>query len=403
MMVRRFQQQWILGAAALAIVLATPRPASAQRSRPFKQRPIVVRQVPVQNPDALAHFHQALDQLQAGERRYVRVYHFGDSNVAADLWTGEVRRYFQERYGDAGPGYLLPRPHGSWHQGDTKVEAGSGFETRRLGFAKNFGPPDGLWGLAGVAMEGAGAKAWFKVRTDHIPRGGGVLSLHLLGRPRGGQVALAIDGGQPDRVDGSLPRIGLVRQMWPLRSGVHFIRGQVISPQPVRVLGIAVEYRRPGVIYDTLGINGHRVTAFNRWNEQILAQQFRARPPDLVVLSYGGNEGLSTSLTLEEYERGLRKAIHRVRRLAPRASCLLVGPVAMCPERQKVTQVTEIQRRVAPEYSCGFWDSRQVSGGPGSLCQWITANRSLVSGDRLHLRKRGYEIVAREFIRAIVP
>jgi lysophospholipase L1-like esterase len=368
-----------------------------------KRRPIVVRQVPVHNPESLAHFHRALDQLQAGKRQNVRVYHFGDSNVAADLWTGEVRDYLQERYGDAGPGYMLPRPHGSWHQGAITMEAGDGFETRRHGFAKLFGSADGLWGLAGVAMEGAGTSAWFKLQTDQLPRGGGVFSLHLLGHPGGGRLAVVIDSGRPDGVDAVLPRTGLVRQMWPLRSGPHVIRGQVVSPGPVRVLGMVVEYQQPGVIYDTLGINGHRASAMNLWNEPLLAQQFRARPPDLVVLSYGGNEGLSKSLSLPEYEEGLRKAIQRVRRLAPQSSCLLVGPVAMCPEREKVSQVTAIQRRVAPEYSCGFWDSRQVSGGPGSLCQWISSGQGLVAGDHLHLRKNGYQIIAQEFIRAIVP
>lgn len=380
--------------------MLTAMPSSAQDGEP---PPLVVRPVAVTNKAALAHFHEALNELQAGKRRHVRVYHFGDSNVAADLWTGEVRQYFQARYGDAGPGYLLPRPHGSWHMGPTQMEVGPGFETRRHGFAKLFGPRDGLWGIAGAAMEGTGAPAWFKVRSSKVPETGGVFALHLLGQPSGGRMAVAVGRGRADRVDATLPQVGLVRQMWPLGAGHHFIRAQVMSKQPVRVLGMVVEYQQPGVIYDTLGINGHRVTALNLWNEELLAAQFRARPPDLVVLSYGGNEGLSKSLTLAEYEMGLRKAIQRVRRLAPQASALLVGPVAMCPEREKVTHVAAIQKRVAPEYSAGFWDTRQVSGGPGSLCDWIAADRTLVARDNLHLRRKGYELIAREFIRAITP
>ena len=46
---------------------------------------------------------------------------------------------------------------------------------------------------------------------------------------------------------------------------------------------------------------------------------------------------------------------------------------------------------------------RQVSGGPGSLCHWIASGQRLVAGDKLHLRKSGYELIAREFTRAIVP
>lgn len=387
---------------AMALILAAlPTPARAEQGLPRKSRAITVRHVPVENDKALLGFRKALIDLAQGRRKTVRVYHFGDSNVAADMWTGYVRHTLQERYGDGGPGYLLPTPHGSYHTGPVRMKVGPAFVTRRHGFAKMFGPRDGLWGLMGVAMEGMGAGAWFSARTPNYPEGA-ALSLHLLGQNPGGRVAMVIDREQPDYVDTSHSAHGLIRQTWPLSPGAHSIKAQVMSPRPVRVLGMVIERNQPGVVYDTLGINGHRVTAINLWNTDLLEAQFRARPPDLVVLSYGGNEGLSKSLRLDEYEGKMRKAIVTIRRLAPRASVLLVGPVAMCPQRPKVTKVATIQRRVAPEYGAGFWDSRQVSGGPGSLCHWIARDRSLVSHDRLHLRKRGYEIIAHEFTRALL-
>ncbi|MFO8073640.1 MAG: GDSL-type esterase/lipase family protein [Polyangia bacterium] len=361
---------------------------------------VVVRSVPVENAGALDRFHEALHGLAAGSERRVRVLHFGDSNVAADLWTGEVRRALQERFGDGGPGYLLPRPHGSWHSGSTSADCGRAFNTRRLGFAKGFGPPDGLWGLAGVAMEGAGPEAWFEIEVPEIR--GGVFELHALGRPCGGAVDVSIDGMPPLRVDVRRDEIGLVRSRWRLDEGAHGIRGRVVGGRRVRILGFAVERDRSGVVYDTLGINGHRAAAINLWDEGLLAEQLVSRRPDLVVLSYGGNEALSPRLSLPKYERDLRRAVSKMRRLTFGASCLLVGPVSMCPERRKVARVVEVQRRVAHEMGCGFWDSRAVSGGPGSLCRWIASRRDLVSGDHLHLRKKGYVLVAREFTRALL-
>lgn len=387
----------------MATLATTPDRAWAQAHRAAlrKRHQVEVHQVDMVNGKALAPFHRALGELAAGKRRRVRVYHFGDSNVAADLWTGYVRRALQARFGDGGPGYLLPPPHGSWHTGDIKVRAGPGFSTRRHGFAKRFGPCDGFWGLAGAAMEGGGAGAWFEARLPNYPEGS-TFEVHAVGQPPGGRIAVVIDRRDPDLFDTTHDSPGLVRQIWPLTPGSHIIKGQVISPRPVRVLGMVVERRQPGVVYDTLGINGHRVTAIDLWNVPLLAQQFRQRPPDLIVLSYGGNEGLSKSLNLSDYETKMRRVIVTIRRLAPRAAVVLVGPVAMCPARVKVTKVVEIQRRVAPEYGAAFWDSRQVSGGRGSLCQWIRADRTLVSHDHLHLRKRGYELVAAEFTRALL-
>lgn len=387
--------------ALVMLLLATLLPIGEAQAQRAGKAALVVKQVRVVNGKALKSFHRALGELQSGTRERVRVYHFGDSNVAADMWTGSVRRTLQERFGNGGPGYLLPYPHGSYHTGPTKLKAGPSFSTCRHGFAKAFGPVDGFWGLMGVAMEGQGPGAWFEARIPPLP-GGATFEMHALGQNPGGQVTLAIDRTRPEKVDTFHPSKGLVRQMWPLTPGAHVIKGQVTSRHSVRLLGLVVESRQPGVVYDTLGINGHRVTAFNLWNIPLLASEFRQRPPDLVVLSYGGNEGLSRNLSLDQYEKGLRKALVSVRRLAPKASCLLVGPVAMCPERPKVTGVTDIQRRVGPEYGCGFWDTRQVSGGPGSLCQWIATDKSLVSRDRLHLRKKGYQIIAKEFSRAIL-
>ncbi len=400
---RHTTSKWLRTLLLVGVVVATmtPTTATAQRGRGSKAKAVTVRPVAIQNGKALGHFHRALSELAAGKRRRVRVYHFGDSNIAADMWTGYVRNALQERFGDGGAGYLLPPPHGSYHWGGTKVRAGPGFSTRRHGFAKLFGPRDGLWGLAGAAMEGLGAGAWFEARIPASP-GGSTFELHLLGQQPSGRVAVVIDRRRPDVVDTLHPSQGLIRQIWPLGPESHIIKGQVVSSRPVRVLGMVSERNQPGVVYDTLGINGHRITAVNLWNVPLLATEFRQRPPDLIVLSYGANEGLSEDLSLDRLEGQMRKAVLTVRRLAPDASVLLVGPVAMCPVRPKVTKVADIQRRVAPEYGAGFWDTRQVSGGPGSLCHWIATDRTLVSRDRLHLRKAGYELIAREFTTALL-
>jgi lysophospholipase L1-like esterase len=327
--------------------------------------------------------------------------HYGDSNVAADLWTAVARRTLQARFGDGGAGYLVPRPHGSWNRSSASVRAGSSWKTRRLGFAKRFGPVDGLWGLAGVAMEASAPRSWLEIRVPSWPEGAQV-ELHLLGRANGGRLAVAVDRGPTKVVDTKGAGQTLVVHRLALASGTHKVRARLVGAEPVRVLGAVVERRRPGVVYDVLGINGHRVTAISQWVAGLIKAQLSRRPADLVVLSYGGNEGLDHRLTLAEYERQLRSALGRVRTLAPKASCLLTGPVAMCPERPRVTKIAQIQRRVAPEFGCGFWDSAAVGGGPGSLCQWIRADPTLVARDRLHLRQAGYEIIGRQFTRALL-
>lgn len=381
-------------ALALLVVLAGSSDAGAQRRR---WQPIV-RPVAVDPPEALGAFQRALLDLDRGLRRRVRVMHFGDSHVASDLWTSVVRQALQARFGDGGPGYLLPPPHGAFHVGPADLAAGAGWQTRRRG--RRFGPLDGLWGLAGTSMEAVGPDAWATVDVPDLVDGA-VVEVHLLARPGGGALEISI-GDRTERVDLSGERAALVVRRYLVPPGVRRVMLRAGGGRPVRVLGVSVESRLPGVVYDVLGVNGQRAAAILDWSPRLLDAQLRMRPPDLVVLSFGGNEALDPRLPLDRYEAQLRGAVSRMREAAPEASCLLVGPTATCPARERVVEIAAIQRRVAPELGCGFWDSASVSGGAGSLCGWIHSDDDLVAGDRLHLRPNGYELMGRELTAALV-
>jgi hypothetical protein len=53
--------------------------------------------------------------------------------------------------------------------------------------------------------------------------------------------------------------------------------------------------------------------------------------------------------------------------------------------------VIEIQRQVARENGCAFWDWRAAMGGPGSVRQWVQAG--LGQGDYTHLTGAGYRTI----------
>lgn len=382
-------------AAALAcLTLATA--GSAQVSAPE------ARAVEVENPESLSHFRDALHALRSDPSRKVRVLHWGDSNVAADVWTAVARDTLQRRFGHGGSGYILPRGHGSWHRGPVSLHTrvrGS-WASRRRGFARDFGPNDGLWGLAGVGVEPARARATIRAEVPAADDER-VFELHLLGRPRpAGEVEVSVDGAAWEPVSLARDTPGLVLRRWQLDREAHVLRVRHRTGRP-RVLGLVVE-RTHGVVYDVLGINGHRASAILSWREELLVEQLATRRPDLVVLSYGGNEALDSNLRLSSYERQTRDAVLRMRRLAPDASCLLVGPLATFPRHaSRMSAVTEVQRRLGRELGCGFWDSSLTSGGPGTLRSWARFP-GMVSRDHLHLGRAGYEEVGRVFAAALL-
>lgn len=388
----------LVGFAALLFgSVAESQPPVLRSSVPAAEAP--VSPVWVEHPEALAHFHRALEGLRRDRGRTVRVMHFGDSNVAADLWTHVARESLQQRFGAGGSGYLLPRGHGSWHRGGVRVRAEGRWLSRRRGFARDFGPDDGLWGLAGVGVEPEAGGA--RLRLD-VPAGraGRRFELHALGRTAAGRLAVKVDDGDWQLVDLRAPSARLVLRRWSLDAGAHVVQVRHAGGRP-RLLGLVVE-EESGVVYDVLGINGHRASAILHWNEPLLRAQLSERRPDLVVLSYGGNEALDPNLPLDTYAAQTRLAVEKIRALAPQASCLLVGPLATYPvHAARMSAVTAIQRSLAPSLGCAFWDSSQTSGGPGTLRRW-GRYPGMVSGDHLHLGPQGYERVGREFAEALL-
>jgi lysophospholipase L1-like esterase len=357
--------------------------------------------VPVEGRAGLEAFHRALAALHTDPSRQVRVLHYGDSNVAADLYTQVARERLQREFGDGGSGYLLPRGHGSWHRVPAQVVASGPWGSRRRAFVGDTGPSDGLWGLAGTAMEPTGPGAQLVVRVPSAPSRR-VVELHLLGRPRpGGVLAVSVDGGAEERVSTHRDTPGLIVRRWSVPAGVeHRVRIRHVGGRP-RVLGVAVD-APSGVVYDVLGINGARASGVNHWNLDLWRQQIQARRPDLVVMSYGGNEALDPNLSMQAYETTTREAIQRVRTLAPGASCLLVGPVASMPRyAERMSRVAVIQRRLAADFGCAFWDASLTAGGPGTLRRWLRFP-GMVGGDRLHLGPEGYGHVGREFVDALL-
>lgn len=361
----------------------------------------VVNEVAVENEGAMSAFHDALRRFQRTRSEHIRIVHWGDSNVAADLWTRVTRQRLQAQFGNGGSGYILPRGHGSLHRGPVSIYTRGTWRSMRRGFARQFGPADGLWGLAGVGIEPASAGSQMLVQLDEAdaPRR---VEVHLLGRPKPrGVVEVRVDREAPVSVDTKRDTPGLTPLSLSLAPGNHLVRIRHSHGVP-RVLGVLVE-RPAGLVYNVLGIIGHRASAILHWDRTLLSAQLGRLRPNLVILSYGGNEGIDPLLPMPRYERQLRRAVSKVRALAPYASCLLVGPLATCPRHAaRMRQVTEVQRRVAPELGCGFWDASQVMGGHGNLCRNWRRFPGMVGKDRLHLGRQGYETVGRVFSRALL-
>ena len=359
---------------------------------------------------SMKSFHQALKRAQAGTGQ-ARILFYGASHVAGDIFTGHIRRELQQRYGDAGHGFVQPvHPWRSYRHRDITIESNhEKWKTHRI--TVNDSKIERV-GLAGVAMESKKAGTYGRLLTAEkgvFGRSASLFELYYFKQPRGGEFEVTIDGKSVKRINTRSLRYRAGYATFRVPDASHRFEIEVVGRGPVRIFGVAVEREVPGVVVDTLGINGARARYQLLWDDALYKEHLRRRNPDLIVLAYGTNEsGDDTPIAL--YEERLHKMLSRVRKTLPDASCLLIGPSdrplqvdeRVYENRPRTNDVIEVQRRVAIHNGCGFYDLVAFQGGPMSTVQWAANEPTYAAQDHIHFTRRGYERLGRALLLALM-
>jgi lysophospholipase L1-like esterase len=180
----------------------------------------------------------------------------------------------------------------------------------------------------------------------------------------------------------------------PLRSQLTILP-RAGTPQ---LFGLVLERSSgTGVVLDTAGIDGARLETPLAWNEAAFVAEVARRAPELFVLAYGTNEAFD-KLRVDKYRTQLAELVRRVRRGAPTASCLVLGPTdAPLGEGSvpRVAEVSEALRTASAELDCSYVSLQQLMGGEGSFARGMKAKERLCQLDKLHLTPRGYQELGR--------
>lgn len=349
---------------------------------------------------ALAHFHAALVELQQGRDPdgKVRVAMYGASGTAADLAVGYLRSYLQTRFGDGGPGFVPLVPLSRWYRhSELVVDASPGWTKEHAQIRS--GRQDGHYGLLGASFTATAGKRWATVS----PKGGrssaeGIahVELFFLRQPQGGRFRVRVDEGPYETVSTEAEAFEPGYHAIEVEPGPHTLRVETIDEAEVRVFGVVLERPDPGVVVDVLGIDGTRGANHLAWDEALWADNLARRAPDLYTLSYGTNESVDEDMSIQVYAEDLREQLRRFRRVLPGSSCVLLGPCdfpvregEQLRPRQRLRDIIAVQREVAAEEGCGYWDGVAFMGGELSMESWVHAEPPLARGDYLHFNARG--------------
>lgn len=417
-----------------ALVPKVWREAAATRARKRDRLPFNLPRAdgglgpgPTPRADAtMAHFYAALRDIETGARiKPVTVLHLGDSHIASDRFTGDLRTLLQERFGNAGRGLMMPGfPFPHYNANGVRFAKSAGW-TARSSLRKHPGP----YGVTGVKLTTRSTKAWLRLTST-----AGAFEwadVSFLASPKGGKAIVTVDEVSKT-VNTRAGEIGVKT----IRVRRKSSRLKVTSKGggTVTVLSWAIGHDRPGLRYVNLGIPSATAYITRKWDDTLIEADLERLKPDLVILGYGTNEGFNDGLKMETYEARVTELMERLQRYAPSASYMVLGPadgnrfpryarrgrsnktlrgaecrpltanekkryrslvssrskqLARWHPPPKLDAVRKTLGRIAGNTGAKFWDWSKVMGGPCGIHDWATSDPRLALSDHVHISAEG--------------
>jgi lysophospholipase L1-like esterase len=320
----------------------------------------------------------------------VRVMQFGDSHTAADMFTGEARRVFQEQFGNGGIGYSYAgHPFAGYRILGSERSQSTGWKTQGNKFLQL---GDGQTGLGGISISTERSGEWVTLDAPCA-----TLELQYLQQPGGGSLRFSDNGVDTAEVQTDAAATGPGTYTYFCATGDHHFEVTTEHSAPVTLLGWVAT--QPGVTWEAIGINGAEAPLILKWDQALFSQYLKDNSPALIVLAYGTNEAASSLWDEESYEQAFASIIDNLHQYVPESSILVVGPADRSVTQHRAwhpfagtDRIIQAQRAVCRTHGCAYWDQQKRMGGFGAMQQWVYAGWA--QPDHTHFTGEGYRALA---------
>jgi lysophospholipase L1-like esterase len=374
--------------------------------------------IQARNKQVLSNFFDALVGLQANPKA-IHVLHYGDSQIEGDRITDYLRLKFQGQFGGSGPGLisLTPVAPGVIN----KISNSAGWDRYTVFTLKD----------KRVNHSNFGALGGFS-RFQEYKRGGDTnsvvsSSLIVTTTKLGGSNAMAYKkikmfyGGAMSKTwaefyDGpalvsadSLDAGGFFRvKEYHVTPGSNTHVFKFSGKDSPDFYGMSLESDH-GIIVDNIGLRGSSGTFFHMINQNQLKQFYDYLNVKLIILQFGGNAlpAITDATLAVNYAGYLRGQINILKKLAPNASILFIGPSDMSI-KQGTSYVTypyleemrDAIKKVVIESDCAFFDMYDCMGGKNSMPGWV--DQKLAATDYIHFSPQGARKMATFLYAALI-
>lgn len=151
--------------------------------------------------------------------------------------------------------------------------------------------------------------------------------------------------------------------------------------------GIVVENDRSGIVYHSIGVNGAKVSDYNKY--PLFFEQLTSLSADLIIVSLGTNEAFG-KWTVPYFQSQMQMFVDKIRKDNPKAIVLLMTPPPSLFKRRMPNTFVEGYGDVMKQIKdCVVWDLLDRLGGVKAPLENMFA--PLMAKDKVHYTREGYE------------
>jgi lysophospholipase L1-like esterase len=359
---------------------------------------------------ALANFFNSLANINK-EEKSIRILHYGDSQIEGDRISDYLRLKLQNLYGGEGPGLVSFMPVApsvvnkiSWSTNWDRYSVFAGKDKRVK--HNNFGALAHITRFCGYAPLSDTTQyksAWVKIVTSK--NGGAKAGAYK-------KIKLFYGGAQA-KTHVELYENGSLNNSDSLVSGGNFNIKEFNLNQPALLhefkfkgkdspdfYGISLESGK-GVMVDNFGLRGSSGTFFNQINFSQLKNFYDYLNTKLIILQFGGNAlpYIKTKEQADNFGLYLKVQIATIKKLAPQASILVIGPADMSVKEgadyvthPQLENLRDAIKKTSFESDCAFFDMYNCMGGYNSMLTWV--EQGIGAKDYIHFSSGGARKIA---------
>jgi lysophospholipase L1-like esterase len=366
----------------------------------------------IQHPQYLKSFYTALRELsndkdksktnkKGNQRKKVTILHIGDSHIQAGFLTDKMRELLQNKYGNGGRGLIFPYKTIHSTQPNNILVASTGLWQGYSSVRTNV---FSRWGISGFTAITQDEKATITLQPSY-KKPENITKIKIF-YPLFDKTSfdLKILATHKEIKSSRIDENGYVEYLFhvPQKLVSLYFKQQHIEQKQFILQGLTWENDNRGIIYHTAGVNGADVESFLRCAD--FQKQITALNPDLVIISLGANDILVPNFKPDLFKINYKILLQQIKNAVPKASILVTSPNISCnfekqPNPHSDLLVTALSE-LAKKESLAFWDFYTLSGKKENIATWTKEN--LLTNDKIHLFRKGYELQAQELFKVLV-